>query len=142
MNEPEPVKAPIPRSPRFETLDLLRGVACVMIVLLHSTMVQISAGRESSRSIFSLVLLAHPMASPTFRHPGYCILQARCLQEGKVWGTTTLCVESAIYPPYLIALCFTILFMGLVAWFSGYQVAYLRRSCPRSHTHLEPVAGT
>ena len=130
MNEPEPAKAPTPRSPRFETLDLLRGVACVMIVLLHSTMVQISAGRESSKSIFSLALLATSRMAigvPIFFViSGYCIsASADACRRGK-FGAGSYFVRRIrrIYPPYLIALCFTIVFMGLVVWLFGNQVAY------------------
>jgi peptidoglycan/LPS O-acetylase OafA/YrhL len=89
------------RSPRYYSLDAWRGVACLMIVALHSWP-NPYVGREALRS-------GVPMF---FVISGYCISATAesSIRKGHGVGSYFLRRFRRIYPPFWI-------FLGLVSWF-------------------------
>ncbi|MES1255954.1 MAG: acyltransferase, partial [Acidobacteriota bacterium] len=117
--------APLPRHPRYDSLDFWRGLACLLVVMYHSVLVYVS----SPASAFS------PRTTPVLRTiaglwigvplffviSGYCIAATadRTRLRGDGLGSYFLRRFRRIYPPLWIVIVVSVAFFVVVdvaAW--------------------------
>lgn len=109
---------------RYDSLDMWRGVACVMVVLYHSTLVfHSSAGQDANSAGLAAPILGWlhhgSLGVPLFFViSGYCIAAAaRGAQEKNLpIGTYFWRRFRRIYPPYWIALVALVLLFVAIDW--------------------------
>jgi peptidoglycan/LPS O-acetylase OafA/YrhL len=109
-----------PRSPRYQSLDLWRGVACVFVVLYHSVLVYVSGPRANEDQATTAILgvLGHLNVGVFlfFVISGYCIAAAsdsarrhRSAIRLYFWRRFR-----RIYPPLWIVIALAVLFFAVV----------------------------
>lgn len=111
-----------PRNPRYYSLDLWRGVACLMVVIYHSTVLGAMAGTQSSRGdggpdsfLDSLLRITHwgRLGVPMFFViSGYCISATSDSSRRHKSSMKTYFLRRfrRIFPPY-----WTIVLLSVVA---------------------------
>jgi len=117
------IKAPAdaPHRPRYRSLDLWRGLACVLVVILHSTHANwVREGSQidaTAHSILSSFWCGVPMF---FVISGYCIAAAvdSARRQGAHGSVFFLRRFRRIYPPYWIFLAVSIPIAALL-WSPG-----------------------
>ncbi len=112
-----------PRCPRYQSLDFWRGVACLLVVVYHATMVHLIARAEAGASDEGLAAwllrLTHYMNIGVplfFVISGYCISAAAdtVRQRRHSLGTYFVRRFRRIYPPFWAFLaCYAALFVAL-----------------------------
>jgi len=145
---PHPVNGdyPAPRSPRYQTLDAWRGVACLMVVIYHATIITCATRPETGTGVaYDLVTFTHQLSAGVpmfFVISGYCISAAADSARRREHSVRTYFWRRfrRIYPPLWaiiaagIVLFLTldyVLFPGVLSnppwaqfrpwWFSGWQ---------------------
>lgn len=114
--------APQPRQPRYESLDIWRGVACLLVVLFHSSIYLASESfdtqvRSQGGSLFDwLIVLATRfwIGVPLFFVvSGYCIAASADLMRNKSTGVGRYFTRrmKRIYPPLWAAIGLTVVVM-------------------------------
>ncbi len=93
-----------PKSPRYKSLDVWRGIACLMVVVFHSTFYAAAAPSDGSISSKLLALTEHlshgvPMF---FVISGYCISATADSARRRPFGFREFLTRRVrrIYPPY------------------------------------------
>ena len=119
--EPEP--SPRPRSSRYQSLDMWRGIACLMLVVYHAAFYSShswKSGDPSTWSIGGLVInligrlwIGVPIF---FVVSGYCIAASSDSSRRRTHSLRTYFARRfrRIYPPLWIALALCVLFVLLV----------------------------
>jgi peptidoglycan/LPS O-acetylase OafA/YrhL len=119
---------PLPRHPRYPSLDIWRGVACLMVVVFHASLYGLPSDRTSSQSLdpttgwISAVVSKLWLGVPLFFViSGYCIAVTSDAARRKPRALAHFFVRRfrRIFPPYWCACLATLallLFVGLVGW--------------------------
>ena len=116
-----PSTFPVPRSPRYESLDIWRGIACLMVVVCHSTF-YLSASPMRWHGFFQggvvFLLTRMWMGVPIFFViSGYCI-SATCDSSRRRSSPMSQYFQrrlKRIYPPYLLFTGVAVILFTLVA---------------------------
>jgi peptidoglycan/LPS O-acetylase OafA/YrhL len=111
----------LPRNPRYLSLDLWRGVACLMVVIGHSA-VSLSDGSTSiARHIISIVGAGWLAVPGFFVISGYCIAATSDSVRRKPRAIRNYFRRRfrRIFPPYWVALFATAVFVGAVSFVFG-----------------------
>src|SRR5262245_59812438 len=105
---------PAPRNPRYESLDMWRGVACLLVLLNHAIVYQLPDGTTpqglqrfdvAAAAVAARLWLGVPMF---FVISGYCISAAvdSYRRRGSSVGTYFVRRFKRIFPPYWAVLAF------------------------------------
>ena len=116
-----------PRSPHYLSLDLWRGVACLMVAVSHSTLYVTQgtgtpvfvAGHSAIESIVAATTRLWAGVPLFFVISGYCICAAAdsARRKGTPIGVYFLRRVRRIFPPYWIILGLTILTISMIEAF-------------------------
>ncbi|MCX5769338.1 MAG: acyltransferase, partial [Candidatus Hydrogenedentes bacterium] len=111
----------LPRSPRYESLDLWRCVACLAVVAFHSTAICYESSRSSDLPGLIVALTARGwMGVPIFFViSGYCISATIDAAKGKDRKGRNYFLRRfrRIYPPFWACVGATAAFWGVLAAF-------------------------
>ena len=105
-----------PRCPRYQSLDVWRGVACLMVVVYHATFYAAPAApRDDAWPWLSLARLGWIGVPIFFVISGYCITATadRSRHRGFAIGDYAWRRFRRIFPPYWIFLAFAVVVVGL-----------------------------
>lgn len=94
----------VPRSPRYESLDLWRGVACLMVVIYHSDYYLAESTGTNQWPAVSAILARFWIGVPMFFViSGYCISAAADSERSRLRGTMSYFKRRfrRIFPPLL-----------------------------------------
>ena len=105
-----------PRSGRFESLDHCRGLACLLVVIYHSTIVYLASAAEGAavpRWLSGVLEFTHQLnvgVALFFVISGYCIAAAADAARRRDSGIANYFVRRfrRIYPPFWVAVLFSI----------------------------------
>jgi len=146
--QPRPVQpaiAPRPRSTRYQSLDMWRGVACLMLVMYHATFYASHSWRSSDPSTWSLGGLAINLIGRLwigvpifFVVSGYCIAASSDASRKRTHSLRTYFARRfrRIYPPLWIALSLCVVFVLLITTFES-----VRQGCQQLPHLTELTAG-
>ena len=121
---------PVPRSPRFRSLDLARGIACLMVVILHASLysgydqespTSTALTTRSARVILRVVSRFGVGVPMFFVISGYCIAGTADSTRRKGGGAIEYFMRRfrRIFPPYWIVLALTgvlVVLISAVGW--------------------------
>ena len=132
---------PLPRCPRYRSLDMWRGVACLLIVIYHSTLVHLASRADTAKMhppglVASIVASTHYLKVGVpifFVISGYCISAAADAARRRPQPIRSYFTRRfrRIYPPFWGVVILTALFVGVVdclfpGSLSSQPVPYLR----------------
>jgi peptidoglycan/LPS O-acetylase OafA/YrhL len=113
---PSPNPHQLPRNPRYQSLDLWRGIACLLVVVIHSTAIFRRHNPDYSSSLIWLTTFGWIGVPIFFVISGYCISATADSTRIKGHSVRTYFTRriKRIYPPYWIAITIGIgLFVAL-----------------------------
>ena len=125
-NEMQPISTAGPRSSRYQSLDMWRGVACLMLVVYHATFYASHSWKSSDPSVWTFGGLAiHLLGWMWIGVPiffvvsGYCIAASSDASRRRPHSTRTYFSRRLrrIYPPLWIALGVCVLVVLLATTF-------------------------
>ena len=118
VTNPDAVALP-PRSPRYDSLDMWRSVACLAVVAFHSTAICYESSQSPGWAGAIVALMARGwMGVPIFFViSGYCISAAVDVARIKRQGARTYFVRRfrRIYPPFWGCVGLTVAFWAMLA---------------------------
>jgi peptidoglycan/LPS O-acetylase OafA/YrhL len=109
-----------PRSPRYQSLDLWRGVACIFVVLYHSAIVYVSGPRANDNQATSAILgVLNQLNVGVFLFfviSGYCIAAASDSARRHQSAVRLYFLRRfrRIYPPLWIVIALAVVFFAVV----------------------------
>jgi len=97
---------PEPLRPRYRSLDLWRGVACLMVVVYHAALCVPGADRGATAGVYALLNLGYLGVPLFFVISGYCIAATSDAhrRSNRPGGEFVRRRVRRIYPPFWIAL--------------------------------------
>jgi len=122
-NESVQSVAILPRAPRYLSIDIWRGVACVAVVLLHAS-VPLADAKPNAARFIGLLSLGVPMF---FVISGYCIA-ATCdsaRRRNRSFGWFMRRRFLRIFPPYWICLVLTAIAAIAFSLLKNGEIGYL-----------------
>ncbi len=139
--------SPPPRNPRYESLDFWRGVACLSVVIHHSTMYAADRGAGSAKGLASLIMAATSLlwigVPVFFVISGYCISATidSARRRPRPLGTYFARRFRRIYPPYWCLLFVAVAIMPLFNWLTGSSISEIPTDCKPSTLTLSQWFG-
>jgi len=109
-----PSPLPLPRSPRYRTLDTWRGLACLMVVVFHSFSEDVHATDSAGRAVEFVVRKLWAGVPMFFVISGYCIAATSDSSRRKQGATKDFFKRRLrrIFPPYWIFLALSAAVIG------------------------------
>ena len=125
----KPQDWPAPKNPRYQSLDFWRGVACLSVVIHHSTVYAADHGAGSAKGLASQIMAAASalwIGVPVFFViSGYCISATIESARRRPRPTVTYFARRfhRIYPPYWCILFVLVMIVPLVNCFTGSSIS-------------------
>jgi peptidoglycan/LPS O-acetylase OafA/YrhL len=111
---PDPLA--LPRSPRYRSLDLWRGLACLLVVVYHATFY--AAGRHQSGNVLAITARLWAGVPMFFVISGYCISATVDSTRRRPRPLRTYFARRLrrIYPPYWAVLALAVVLVASLEW--------------------------
>jgi peptidoglycan/LPS O-acetylase OafA/YrhL len=115
---------PLPKNARYQSLDIWRGIACLMVVVLHSSFYsaarasgEVRLGGSVGGSLLYVVSRMGIGVQLFFVISGYCIAATADSMRRKRGATGQYFVRRLrrIFPPYWVALALTVLVVAIAS---------------------------